>query len=287
MMDTRPTGHGGPYEISANFASFREFTHWCQGHPEIFARSFLDSALEQIQKQGITDVLSGESVSPAQLTIAPNLRESLLYRGLNSRMRAVLLELLSTQAEMSLGDNQICIYAPESFTALALSLRGRYPFFAGSEYLPTPPEQERYFPIPHQDLQALTFPADAFHVVLCNEVFEHLPFLDRALAEIYRVLKSGGRLIATFPFAVTSENSIVKARLSASGTIEYLTEPEYHGNPVAPENGALVYQIPGWDILQRARDAGFDVVEIRLRVSARYGVLAEGINGILIMTAEK
>lgn len=275
------------YEISASFASYAEFQEWCQAHPEAFNQATLTGALDQIRSTGIDNVFDGEHLSSQQLAIGPNLRESLLCNGINSRLRAVLLELLSTQTAMGLFDNQIRVYAPEALTPLALLLRGRYPFFIGSEYLPTESEQQLYFPIPHQDLQALTFPNNAFHIVVSNEVFEHLPHLDKALAEIHRVLKTGGILIATFPFAFASAHSIVKARLNQSQEIEYLMEPEFHGNPVAPEQGALVYEIPGWDILDRARQAGFSFAEIRLRMSARHGVLAEGINGILIMAAGK
>ena len=275
------------FELAASFSNHEEFKDWCAKHPEAFDKSALTEALDQIRTVGIQNAFEGRHIPPEQIIVGPNLRDSLLCRGINSRIRAVLLDLLSTQAEISLLDNQIRIYAPEALTPLALLLRGRYPFFIGSEYLPTEADRRRLFPIPHQDLQALTFPEDVFHVVISNEVFEHLPYVDKALQEIHRILKNGGFMIATFPFAFTSATSIVKARLTPSGETEYLTDPEYHGNPVAPEQGALVYEVPGWDILDRARNSGFSNAEIRLRISAQHGLLADGINGILTMIAKK
>lgn len=49
---------------------------------------------------------------------------------------------------------------------------------------------------------ACALPAEdgAFQNVLCTEVLEHLPYPDRAIREIARVLKSHGRLILTAPF---------------------------------------------------------------------------------------
>ena len=44
------------------------------------------------------------------------------------------------------------------------------------------------------DSERLPFPADAFDVVTCANSFHHYPHQDRAVAEMYRVLKPGGRL---------------------------------------------------------------------------------------------
>ncbi|MHB1559343.1 MAG: class I SAM-dependent methyltransferase [Isosphaeraceae bacterium] len=44
------------------------------------------------------------------------------------------------------------------------------------------------------DSERLPFPAGAFDVVTCANSFHHYPHQDRAIAEMYRVLKPGGRL---------------------------------------------------------------------------------------------
>jgi len=45
------------------------------------------------------------------------------------------------------------------------------------------------------DSERLPFPAGAFDVVTCSNSFHHYPHQDRAVAEMHRVLKPGGRLL--------------------------------------------------------------------------------------------
>ena len=62
------------------------------------------------------------------------------------------------------------------------------------------------------DLAKLPFAADKFGTVFCTEVLEHLDdeTLEKALGEFGRVLKSGGKLICSFPFDEDlSRNSFV------------------------------------------------------------------------------
>jgi ubiquinone/menaquinone biosynthesis C-methylase UbiE/glycosyltransferase involved in cell wall biosynthesis len=49
------------------------------------------------------------------------------------------------------------------------------------------------------DAEALSFPDASFDVVFCSGVLHHFPALDRTLAEISRVLKCGGVLVAREP----------------------------------------------------------------------------------------
>jgi len=50
--------------------------------------------------------------------------------------------------------------------------------------------------------ESLPFASDVFDVVVCSEILEHIPDLDRALTEIARVLAKGGRAYATMPNAL-------------------------------------------------------------------------------------
>lgn len=50
------------------------------------------------------------------------------------------------------------------------------------------------------DITAIPVPDSSFDVVLCTEVFEHLPDPLAALHELTRLLKPGGRIILTAPF---------------------------------------------------------------------------------------
>jgi SAM-dependent methyltransferase len=55
----------------------------------------------------------------------------------------------------------------------------------------------RPFKFEEIDAQSIPYPADAFDAVIANHMLFHVPDRPKALAEIKRVLKSGGRLIAT------------------------------------------------------------------------------------------
>ncbi len=79
-----------------------------------------------------------------------------------------------------------------------------------SEYLED--AETNFSEIPHQDLCALTFPNASFDLVPCNELFEHVQDLGLAFEEIARVLKPGGRLLATCPLAFGQVDEIVKGR---------------------------------------------------------------------------
>ena len=51
------------------------------------------------------------------------------------------------------------------------------------------------------DIVNIPEPDASFDVILCSEVFEHLPDALKALDEFARLLKPGGKLIVTAPFA--------------------------------------------------------------------------------------
>jgi SAM-dependent methyltransferase len=140
--------------------------------------------------------------------------------------------------------------------------------------------------IPHQDLCALSFANDSFDLVLCNELFEHVQHQDQAFTEIARVLRPGGRLVATCPLAFGQEQSIVKAVTNPqTGETHLLGEMELHGDPVRPEHGSLVYRIPAWDVLVHLRDAGFAETRIHHIASWKHGILGSDLPGILVIEA--
>lgn len=49
------------------------------------------------------------------------------------------------------------------------------------------------------DLTALTFPCEHFHFFYCSHVLEHIPDDGKAIAEIYRILKPGGKAVIMVP----------------------------------------------------------------------------------------
>ena len=57
-------------------------------------------------------------------------------------------------------------------------------------------------------------------------------------------------------------------------------------DPVRPEAGALVFSIPGWDILDRARAAGFSQAEMVYDSSASRGCVAGDMSGVMHFRAQ-
>lgn len=81
------------------------------------------------------------------------------------------------------------------------------------------------------------------------DVLEHVPDMDQALRECWRILRPGGWMLFSCPFYEELESTIVRARL-VDGALEHVLEPCYHGNPV-DGGGALVFSQPGWDLWER------------------------------------
>src|SRR6266550_2340817 len=91
----------------------------------------------------------------------------------------------------------------------------------------------------------------------------------------------GGVMLSTFPFTFQYESEI-RARL-VEGRIEHLMEPDYHGNPAEPEAGSLVFENPGWNILDTAREAGFAKAEMVLVSGMRRGITGAEIAGVFVL----
>lgn len=254
------------------FRSLAALRDWSAGNPWIHQPTLAQQIVDHALAHGVTGAWEG-FVPPARVRCAgPNYRETLLADGLNPRLRAVL-DLLTTLPATANAET-VTIYATEGVTDWASRLRRRFPRFAGSEYAPTAAEQQRISPVEHQDLAALTYTDHSFDIAISNEVFEHLPDLPASLRELARVIRPGGTLIATFPFLPFSETSLVKAHMLPDGRIEYPMEKEFHGNPMDPDGGSLVFQVPGWDIVDLARAAGFAQAEFVLISSRDAGITA-------------
>ena len=128
--------------------------------------------------------------------------------------------------------------------------------------------------------------SESFDLVLCNELFEHLQHLDLAFAEIARVMRPGGRLLATCPLAFGQKESIVKAVPDPhTGEPQFLDEADFHGDPLRPHHGSLVYRIPGWEVLSQLQQADFSQARIHHIASWKHGVLGSDLPGVLVIEA--
>jgi len=273
-----PTLETGVY----SFSSFSDWREWRSINPWFGFQSAPAEIAEHCLAHGMASGWFGR-IGPEDVTCtSPNYRESLRGKGFNPRQRAVLETLLTLTRDQQA---KVDIYAAEGITPFARELRARYPRFVGSEYAPSPEDQARIAPVEHQDLAALTYADASFDICITNEVMEHLPDLEASLAELRRVLRPGGVLLSTFPFLHNRPDSVTKARMLDTGEIEHLVEPEYHGNPVDPAGGSLVFQVPGWDILKIIERVGFNSAAMILLSSKKSGISARDYPGIFVLEA--
>ena len=110
----------------------------------------------------------------------------------------------------------------------------------------------------HQDLMETSLKDSSLDVVMSSDVFEHIPDPYKAFAEVYRILKPGGRHIFTVPFYSDRYRDEVRAVLSEDGTVNNLLPPIYHGDPIRSE-GILVYVIFSMEMLCKLSDMGYQV----------------------------
>ncbi|MFG1462605.1 methyltransferase domain-containing protein, partial [Xanthobacter sp. DSM 24535] len=243
---------------------------------------YTSAFLKSIQEIGFVDPIFGFT-KPDQVSIdGENYRETISAHGHNARIRAILR--IFTDEMLSRGPSAR-VYAPESLTSFADTLRMLPPDFVGSEYLPTVLERARHPGVLHQDVMNLSFEDAAFDLYITCEVLEHVPDIRAKLRESRRVLKSGGKLIGTFPFHYGSYQSHTKAILK-DGQIVHLTEPEYHGNPADPAGGSLVFTIPGWEVVEWAKEAGFSNAYFVASGSRLHAIRAAELAVVLAFVAE-
>ena len=254
------------------------------GWPEAVQRG-----IRQIAIGGIRDPLSDRAIAPEQLQVVDgNLRETITADGLNSRQRAQLLVLRRLMEEGQLPSlDQMRLYLSEAITPFAEYLKPLIPKIRCSEYLPEPNHWLRG-KVPNRDIRCIGLPMASLQCVICNEVLEHVEELPKALTGLADVLTLDGVLLATTPLAYGKQESIIKARWRGENEApELICEPEMHGNPVHPELGSLVYRIPGWELLDQLKQAGFRDAAIYAVSSTTYGVLGQELPIVFVLVAKR
>ncbi|RYD86002.1 MAG: class I SAM-dependent methyltransferase [Verrucomicrobiaceae bacterium] len=261
------------------FSSRDQFLDFIQGHPQSRDPAHVHQIVKGISERGTLQ--TRRFGSQPVVVIGTNYREGIQSMGMPTRCFA-MLDLLD---EHTGGNPDARILCLEGLTAFAAIMRSLYPRSECSEYAPTEEEQRRIAPVPHVDVHAIQFGSGSFDAVVSGDVFEHVPFLDKALSECRRILRPEGQLIATFPFAAGLENIIQRAVLM-NGEVRHLIEPpEYHGNPVRPEEGALVFQVPAWDILAQCRAAGFKTAQMLYIADPERGIMQTELDGLFVLRA--
>lgn len=166
------------------------------------------------------------------------------------------------------------LFNTESSGALHTVLSAHMGYVCSEYFGPQHASGEYIEGVQHQDLQALSFADGQFDLVLSSDVLEHMPEPYRAHSEIYRVLKPGGRHIFTVPFMPNSLVDDVRAA-QVDGEIRYFGERLYHGDPVRPGEGILVWTIFGQEMLRRLAEIGFAPSSLNLHVPHQ-GIIGGG-----------
>lgn len=279
-----PVGAGPEQEDLLSFLRSRaEWENLIRRAPHLMSPEHLASVAEQARRNGVLSRMLGAIPAEQVRVEDSNYRESFLAAGFNPRQRAVMDRLLDFSAAH---DRKARLHLHEALTDFALLFRGRYPLALCSEYAGDAEAAKALFPIPIVDITASDLPSASFDVVLTQEVLEHVPDLDAALADMARILKPGGIVLGTFPFDPGADVTQVRAVLE-NGAVRHLAPPEYHGNPTDAEGGSLVFQLPAWDVLERAVRAGFSDARMVAIHSPARGIIATGMAPILVFEAQR
>lgn len=132
-------------------------------------------------------------------------------------------------------------------------LRRRLERWQGIQYTSTDYASE--FPADKQlDITQIDEPDDKYDLIICFHVLEHISKDKKALAELYRILNSGGKCLIQTPFKsgdIYEDASIT----SPSDRLKYFGQ----------EDHVRIYSTEG--LAKRARDAGFNVEILRFSYS--------------------
>lgn len=216
------------------------------------------------------------AVAAADPDAAIDLREGLACRhcGMSARQRAAILML------GELAGPDCALYVTEQSTRLYAWLQARHAGLHGSEFEPDASRRAEmgaylaalggHGEICFEDATRLGFADASQDVVASFDVLEHVPDYRKALSEFARVLRPGGRLLATFPFT-DGPTTIVRASITADGALQHHLEPEYHGDPIG--GPVLCFYHFGWDVLDDVRAAGFSSAAMVMPWAPEQGLL--------------
>ena len=129
------------------------------------------------------------------------------------------------------------------------------PNLSYSEYGSIDPE------VPDENILRLSYADNIFDLVLCSETLEHIPDVDRALSEMYRILKPGGTLLCSVPILM---NRTTRRRADITdGSLTHLLAPSYHGAQEQKRSDYLVFYEFGKDFQHHCERSGFDIETVQ------------------------
>ncbi len=128
-------------------------------------------------------------------------------------------------------------------------LRRRLEKWQGIQYTSTDYASE--FPADKQlDITQIDEPGNKYDLIICFHVLEHIPDDRKALSELFRILKPGGKCLIQTPF-----------KIGAIYEDDSITAPSERLRHFDQEDHVRIYSAEG--LAQRARDVGFQVEILR------------------------
>ena len=177
---------------------------------------------------------------------------------------------------------EFSIYNTESNGALHCALKSMENYTCSEYFGDLDGPGQEVQGIRHENLQKLSFADKSFDLLLSSDVLEHMPSPYAAHQEIFRVLKPGGQHIFTVPFNPGVDEDDIRARV-VDGQIEYLAEKIFHGDPVRPNDGILVWTIFGQEMVDRLTELGFVVATMRIN-EPYHGIIGDN---AIVFVAQK
>ena len=108
--------------------------------------------------------------------------------------------------------------------------------------------------VQYQDATCFDFSGNSFDLVIGNHILEHIPDDCKAMAEINRVLKPGGKAILQVPFSLTNQSTI---------ETPHINDPVLQSKLYGQKDHVRIYALS--DYAGRLRDAGFTVAVIEYK----------------------
>lgn len=168
----------------------------------------------------------------------------------------------------------VVVYNTESSGAVHATMKGSTRYLCSEYFGPEFKGGELVNGVRHEDLQNLSFKDGELELILSSDVLEHMPAPYKAHAEIFRTLKMGGKHIFTVPYDPSSPTDDCRAELHGD-EVRLMKPPLYHGDPIRPDEGVLVWFIFGREMIQRLEAIGFEVQTLLLH-APKEGIIGDG-----------